>query len=150
MQKLVRVGLVSSFMLALLPVGTTAATTLPVTVLPGVGSTTEAFTIAFTTDRDLSPSRFLEIKVVSAVRRPSCEHTEFADITYARKGQRIVVVLRPIDKSRWCPGIYRGTVGRWVRASHCGKGVDNFPCTSPDETRPNGNVVGRFQFRITH
>jgi hypothetical protein len=120
-----------------------ALAAVPVTVSPADGPPKTNFTVKFAVDRELSSERWFTVEVVSAVKRNDCEYQEASAISYAPKGRRVAVVLRPVDKFRWCEGVYRGTIHVDHRIG-CGQtGLDLGPCSE------RGPTVARFRFTVT-
>ena len=67
------------------------------------------------------------LTVLSPSRRSDCEHHEEAEVTVARKGARVRVTLRPVDKGRWCVGDYTGTLDL-DRRVRCDDRIDDGAC----------------------
>lgn len=123
-------------------VGNVAAAGPPVSVSPPEGKEKVKFAISFVVNRNVGGYRWLSVSVVSDVERNDCEHQEEARISYAPKGKRVTVILEPIDKLRWCPGVYRGEVRLDSRVG-CGEpGIDKSTCSR------YGSVVSRFSFTV--
>jgi hypothetical protein len=119
-----------------------ALAAVPVTVSPNHGSPTTKFRVDFDADKQLSGDRWYTVEVVSAVTRNDCEHQESAAVSYAPKGSHVAVVLRPVDKLRWCEGVYRGAI-HLDRRIGCGQpGPDLGPCSV------KGPTVARFTFTV--
>ena len=119
-----------------------ALAAVPVTVFPNHGSPTTRFRVDFDADKQLSGDRWYTVEVVSAVTRNDCEHQESAAVSYAPKGSHVAVVLRPVDKLRWCEGVYRGAI-HLDRRIGCGQpGPDLGPCSV------KGPTVARFTFTV--
>jgi hypothetical protein len=139
MRKLVVTGVTAGILVATSAIALAA---VPVTVSPNHGSPTTKFRVDFDVDRQLSGDRWYTVEVVSAVTRNDCEHQESAAVSYAPKGNHVAVVLRPVDKLRWCEGVYRGTI-HLDRRIGCGQpGPDLGPCSV------KGPTVARFTFTI--
>lgn len=121
-----------------------AATAAPrIFVTPAKGKPTTKFTVSFVVDRKLSADRWFQVSVRSPVRRRDCENEETAVISYAPTGRRVDVVLRPVDRGRWCAGLYEGLFEE-LRRDRCeGPGIDMGTCSI------GGPVVVRFSFRVT-
>jgi hypothetical protein len=137
-RKLVFVGVVGLFVTSAV-----AMAAIRVSVSPAEGSPRTKFTVSFVVDRPVSGYQWLTVEVVSPTRHSDCEYQESAAVTYAPKGRRVSVELRPVDKLRWCPGVYRGTVHRDTRIG-CGEaGLDRGPCSRI------GPTVARFSFSVT-
>jgi hypothetical protein len=99
-------------------------------------------TVTFVVDRVVTSDRWLTVEVVAASRRHDCEHEESGAVTYAPVGSRVVVRLHPIDKFRWCSGVYHGNI-HVERRIGCGEpGFDIGPCST------NGPTVARFTLRV--
>jgi hypothetical protein len=139
MHKLVVAGVTAGTLVATSAIALAA---LPVTVSPNHGSPTTKFRVDFGVDKQLSADRWYTVEVVSAVTRNDCEHQESATVSYAPKGSHVAVVLRPVDKYRWCAGAYRGTI-HLDRRIGCGNpGPDLGPCSV------KGPTVARFAFTV--
>jgi hypothetical protein len=119
-----------------------ALAAVPVTVSPKSGAATSKFTVTFAVDRELSSDLWYTVEVVSPVKRNDCEYQESSTVSYAPRGKKVAVVLRPVDKFRWCAGVYRGTV-HLDRRIGCGQpGPDLGPCSV------KGPMVARFSFTV--
>jgi hypothetical protein len=129
---------------AILVASAVAMAALRVTVKPLEGNPRTKFTASFVVDRQLAGIQWLTVKVVSPVVQSDCEREETETVSYVRRGQRVDVVFRPFDRSRWCPGVYRGTV-RVARRVSCGgaERPNNGPCWT------DGSVIARFSFTVT-
>ena len=137
-------GCIIGVVVGILVTSVGAIAALRVTVTPLEGTPRTKFTVSFVVDRELTGGRWLEVKVVSPSTRSDCERQESETVSYAPKGKRVDVVLRPWDRLRWCPGVYRGTI-RVARRVGCG-GPDG-PNTGPCWT--NGPILARFSFSVT-
>ena len=63
-------------------------------------------------------------------------------VTYAPIGRRVKVVLRPVDRFRWCRGVYRGEI-QVHRRTGCGEqGLDRGTCST------SGRAAARFSFMV--
>ena len=135
------VGFVLVFV-GILVTSVAATAALQVSVTPAKGKPTTKFTVSFVVDRKPSADRWIQVAVLSPVRRRDCENEETAVITYAPKRRRVDVVLRPVDKRRWCVGRYEGLVEP-VRRERCEQpGIDMGTCSV-------SGPVFRFSFLVT-
>jgi hypothetical protein len=137
-------GCIIGVLVGILVASAVAMAALRVTVKPLEGNPKTKFTASFVVDRQLAGVQWLTVKVVSPVVQSDCEREETETVSYVRRGQRVDVVFRPFDKSRWCPGEYRGTV-RVARRVSCGgaEGPNTGPCWT------DGSVIARFSFTVT-
>mgnify|MGYP006353012265 CR=1 FL=1 len=120
--------------------GATAAVRVSVTPLEGKPRT--KFTVSFKVDRKLTGDRWFVVSVVSPVRRRDCEYEESAVVSYVPAGRRVNVLLRPVDKFRWCPGTYGGEI-QVHRRTGCGEpGIDQGACST------SGRPAARFSFAV--
>jgi hypothetical protein len=113
-----------------------AALAQAITVTPAQPSPNDPVTVSFRAPATISDgSRWYEADILSARRERGCEHYEETTATLARKGRRLTLTLRPIDKGHWCSGAYTGTVylNRRVR---CDDRIDTANCY--DERRLGG------------
>ena len=90
------------------------------TISPRSGTTRTPFKVSFVADRNVSGYQWYSVEVRGPREATTCEYLEGADITHARRGRTVSVVLRPIDRRRWCTGRYRGEV-YVVRRVPCGQ-----------------------------
>lgn len=132
-------------------VGAMAAIRVSVTPLKGTPKT--KFTVSFVVDRKVTGYRYLIVRATGPGLGPKvgCEYQETADVTYAPKGQRVNVVLQPLDMGRWCPGVYSGDINVEYRTP-CEGGVGatkrdtEGPCSTQDVY---DSTVARFRFTVT-
>jgi hypothetical protein len=104
------------------------ATTAPV-VTPAEPAPTQPVTIAFTAPSTVDDgSRWYSVSVTAPSRSSGCEFYEETTTTSAHKGRRVSVVLRPVDKGRWCAGEYTGEVNLESR-TRCGDRIDEYTCS---------------------
>jgi hypothetical protein len=105
-----------------------AALLTAIVVTPAQPAPTDPVTVAFKAPAAVADgSRWYDVEVTAPERHTDCEHHEATDATFARKGRRVRLVLRPVDKGRWCPGEYTGAVylNRRVR---CDDRIDDGEC----------------------
>jgi hypothetical protein len=99
-----------------------------ITVTPAQPAPTQPVTVSFRAPVTVGDgSRWYEAEVRSPQRHSDCEYYEDTVATLARKGRRVVLTMRPVDKGRWCAGAYTGTVflNRRVR---CEDRIDENTC----------------------
>ena len=132
-------GLICVFV-GVLVTSLTALGATRVSVSPAQGRPGTKFTVSFVVDRKLSQYHWLTVRVVSPIQRGDCEYQESADVTFAPKGRRVDIELRPFDRYRWCPGVYRGTV-RVENRVVCGGSETSFCST-------DGPFLARFSFTV--
>jgi hypothetical protein len=136
-------GCIIGVFVAILATSVAAMAALRITVTPLEGTPRTKFTVSFVVDRELSNGRWLVVKVVSPVTQSDCEYQESDTVSYAPKGRRVNVVLRPWDRHRWCPGAYSGTVRVARRVSCSSDGPNTGPCWT------DGALLARFSFSVT-
>ena len=132
-----------SVFVGILVVSVAAAAAIRVSVTPLEGTATTKFTVSFVMDRKVTGDRWLSVQVLSPLRQNDCENEESANVTYVPKGRRVNVELRPVDKLKWCPGIYRGNIHAEFRVPCGGAGLDEGPCSQ------YGSTIARFRFTVT-
>jgi hypothetical protein len=132
-----------SVLIAVLVTSVAAMAAVRVSVTPLEGTAKTKFTVSFVVTRKVSGDSWLTVAVLSPIRQNDCENAESAAVTYAPKGRRVTVVLRPVDKLRWCPGVYRGDIHVEHRIGCGGAGLDEGPCST------NGATIARFSFTVT-
>lgn len=141
-----RAGLLGVLLVMLGPgvslAGSSSGVAIHPIVSPATGNENTVFVVRFVVDRRVDGYRWLTVELVSAGKRKDCEHEESATVTSTPKGQRVSVALRPIDKLRWCTGIYNGKIRVEYRIG-CGlPGLDQGPCFT------TGPTVARFRVRV--
>jgi hypothetical protein len=135
------VGLIG-VLIGILVTSVAATAAIRVSVTPVEGTPRTKFTVSFVVDRKVTGDRWLTVRVNSPVSRNDCENVESRDVTYAPKGRRVNVLLRPLDKGRWCPGVYGGDIHVEYLTPCGGAGLDEGYCSR------NGATVGRFSFSV--
>jgi hypothetical protein len=142
MRKLLLVAALAAAILT--PMSSSALAAIRISVSPEQGKQGTTFSVSFVSDRAVSGIRWFTIEVTAPDALRTCEYTESATVTFVRRGQRVSVPFTPFDKSRWCPGEYRGIV-RVDRRVRCGTpGVDRVG----EYCSRNGSIIGRFSFHV--
>jgi hypothetical protein len=109
--------------------GLAAPSNAPV-VTPAQPAPTQAVTVSIKAPVNVGDgTRWYEVEVTAPSRSSACEFYEMADATTARKGRRVQLILRPVDKGRWCPGEYTGTLTLQKRV-RCDDRIDEDICTT--------------------
>ena len=129
-------------LIAVLVTSVAAVAAIRVSVTPLEGTSKTKFAVSFVVDRKVSGDSWLTVAVLSPIRQNDCENAESAAVTFAPKGRRVKVVLRPVDKLNWCPGVYLGEIHVEHRIGCGGAGLDQGPCST------NGATVARFRFTV--
>jgi hypothetical protein len=105
-----------------------AAVLTAIVVTPAHPAPTDPVTVSFKAPVAVGDgSRWYDVDVTAPVRDRRCEHYEAAEATSARKGQRVTLTLRPVDKRRWCAGDYVGTLYLNHRV-RCDDRIDDGTC----------------------
>ena len=99
-----------------------------ITVTPARPQPADPVTVSFRAPATVGDgSRWYTVSVLSPARLSDCEHYEEVSATFAHKGRRVTLTLRPVDKGHWCAGAYTGAVylDRRVR---CDDRIDDSTC----------------------
>ena len=137
--------LLSVLALALLAAPALASSGDPrIRVAPHHGGSGTTFIVAFTAPDAAGHQGVVERSYqvgASAPQGRGCGWTTGSAVNKAAKGQRVRVRLRPAGRSRWCAGLYKGTIS-FEEGPFCQRGQ---PCPA-FATRIR--TVGHFRFRV--
>jgi hypothetical protein len=108
-----------------------AASPIHVVVTPARPTPAQAVTVEFTAPSTVSDgSRWYAVSISAPEPSSRCENNEETDTTVARRGRRVRLVLRPVDKGRWCDGEYTGEIDL-ERRIRCDDRIDDGSCYEP-------------------
>jgi hypothetical protein len=137
--------LLSGLALALLAVPAFAASGDPrIRGAPHHGGPATTFIVAFTAPDAAGHQGVFQRSYqidASAPQQRSCAFTTGSAVNRASKGERVRVRLRPGGRSRWCEGLYKGTIS-FEEGPFCERGQ---PCPA-FATRIR--TIGHFHFRV--
>ena len=111
---------------------------------PRHGGSTTTFVVGFTAPEAAGHQGVFERSYqigAGAPQRRGCAWTTGTAVNEAAKGQRVRVRLRPAGGSRWCPGLYKGTISM-EEGPFCQRGQ---PCP---EFATRIRTIGHFHFRV--
>jgi hypothetical protein len=99
-----------------------------ITVTPAQPAPDQPVTVSFRAPAAVGDgSRWYDANVRFTQRRRDCEYYEEVTTTVARKGRRLRLTLRPVDKRHWCAGTYTGAVYLSHRV-RCDDRIDEYTC----------------------
>jgi hypothetical protein len=108
-----------------------AASPVHVVVTPARPTAAQAVTVEFTAPATVGDgTRWYAVYIASPEPSSRCENNEESDTTVARRGRRVRLVLRPVDKGRWCRGEYTGEIDL-ERRVRCDDRIDDGSCSEP-------------------
>lgn len=117
-------------------------------VRPHTGGPHTTFVLTLTAGDDLGVHGVVrtDYAIRASTGRTGCHDAFAANLTAARKGQRLSLALRP-QRTGWCRGRYAGTV-LLVRGPYCPKPGPGQPPRPCPEFASQALDAGRFAFRV--